>query len=63
MWYFIRSIDEVPTDCDLHLAVVDEYELHALVFPCCRLGNSWIDAKTRQPIEIRPTHWQEWPQN
>ena len=55
MWFFIGSIDEVPTDCDLHLAVADKHELHALVFPCRRLGNSWIDAKTRRPIEIRPT--------
>ena len=39
MWSFIGSIDEVPTDCDLHLAVVDEHELHALVFPCRRLGS------------------------
>jgi hypothetical protein len=61
MWKFIASISHVPTDRDLHLAVLNgDQELHALVFPCRRQGNLWIDATTRRPVEVHPTHWQEW---
>jgi hypothetical protein len=60
MWKFIGSISHVPTDRDLHLAVLDGDQVHALVFPCRRHGNTWIHATTRRLVEINPTHWQEW---
>jgi hypothetical protein len=60
MWHFIDSIETVPKDCDLVLAVLDHDGLHALEFPC-RLGQSrWIDIRTGRSIEVRPTHWREW---
>jgi hypothetical protein len=38
MWKFIGSISDVPTDRDLHLAVLDGDQVHALVFT---LSPSW----------------------
>jgi hypothetical protein len=62
MWHLVQSISDVPTDRDLRLAVMDRDDgmLHQLVFPCRRSGLSWINAKTRRLVEVRPTHWQEW---
>ncbi len=57
MW---QPINTAPFDCDLELAVVDSGEPHALVFPCRRVLNGWINALTRSRIEVRPTHWREW---
>ena len=60
MWTRINSPDNVPADRDVQLAVIDnEGTVHALVFPCRRVGNSWLNAKSRQ-VEVYPTHWQEW---
>jgi hypothetical protein len=39
MWHFIDSIEAIPKDRDLILAVLDHDGLHALEFPC-RLGES-----------------------
>lgn len=63
MWHHVGSVAEIPTERDLHLAVMDHDGMHELVFPCRRLGNSWVDAKTRRPVDVRPTHWREWPKN
>lgn len=60
MWSDVNFIDDVPTDCDLRLAVMDGEGMHELVFPCRRLGKTWVDAKNRRPVEVNPTHWQEW---
>ncbi len=49
-----------PFDRDLELAVVDGDGIHALVFPCRRVGNGWIASRTGRPIEAPPTHWREW---
>ena len=46
----------------LELAVVDKDEPHALVFPCRRIPGGWINAGTRRWIDVRPTHWREWPE-
>jgi hypothetical protein len=57
MWHFIVSFDAIPKDCDLILAVADENGVHVLE-PPCRCGEGcWIDAKTGQLIDVRPTHW------
>jgi hypothetical protein len=64
MWHKVNSLADVPTDHDLRLAVIDgSGAVHALVFPCRRVGNSWVDAKLRRAVEVYPTHWQEWMQN
>ncbi len=56
MWHRIGSIEEVPADRDVRLAVANVDGVHELVFPCRRRGKSWVDAKTRRPIEVNPTH-------
>ena len=60
MWRFISSIDAIPKDRDLMLAVVDHDGLHALVFPCRCGEGCWIDIRTGSVIEVIPTHWREW---
>jgi len=55
-----QPIDTAPFDHDLELAVLDEDGSHALAFACRRVWGGWIDANTRQQIEVRPTHWREW---
>src|SRR5215472_5335954 len=49
-----------PFDRQLELAVIDRRGTHALVFPCRRDPEGWIDAQTRRRIEVVPTHWREW---
>jgi len=61
MWQRIYSLSEIPADRDLHLAVLEGEEVHSLAFPCRRNGQSWVDARTRRPVEVYPTHWREWP--
>jgi hypothetical protein len=49
-----------PFDRDLEIAVLDRDEAHALVFPCRRVLGGWINAETRQRVDVLPTHWREW---
>jgi hypothetical protein len=49
-----------PFDRDLELAVVSLGEWHALVFPCRRVLDGWIDAETKKRVEVYPTHWRAW---
>jgi hypothetical protein len=51
-----------PFDYDLELAVIDWDGAHVLVFPCRRILGGWIDAETKERIDLRPTHWREWRQ-
>jgi hypothetical protein len=60
MWQRIGAIEDIPTDRDLRLAVRDSDDMHELIFPCRRHIYFWIDAKTRRPVEVSPTHWQIW---
>ncbi len=60
MWHRIGSVEKVPSDRDLRLAVKNGDGMHALEFPCRRRGASWVDAKTQRIVEVNPTHWQEW---
>jgi len=56
-----KPISSAPFDRDLELAVFDTGgEVHALVFPCRSVLSSWIDAETKQRIDVSPTHWREW---
>jgi hypothetical protein len=57
MW---QSISTAPFDRELELAVIDSEGEHALVFPCRRTSDGWIEAATKKRIEVRPTHWREW---
>jgi hypothetical protein len=61
MWHLINSIADIPDDRDVRLAVIDASgKVHALVFPCRRVGHSWVDTKLQRPVEVDPTHWQQW---
>jgi hypothetical protein len=49
-----------PFDCDLELAVIDKDGQHTLVFPCQRIQGGWINASTKERLDVRPTHWRPW---
>ena len=49
-----------PFDQPLELAVITDGDVHALVFPCRRVLRGWINAETKEPIQVRPTHWRGW---
>jgi hypothetical protein len=53
-------ITTAPFDRDLELAVVGCDGVHALVFPCRRILGGWMKAKTREKINVLPTHWKLW---
>jgi hypothetical protein len=57
MWQPIAS---APFDCDLELAVIDGDGPHALVFACRRILGGWMKAKTRERLDVHPTHWRPW---
>jgi len=57
MWQPIAS---APFDRDLELAVIDQNDVHALVFPCRRVDHAWIKAHGERLIEVHPTHWRTW---
>lgn len=55
-----QTVVSAPFDRDLELAVIDCGEAHALVFPCRRILNGWINAETKVRLDLYPTHWREW---
>ena len=55
-----NPIITAPFDRDLELAVLDYDGAHALVFPCRRILNGWINPETNRPIDVHPTHWRDW---
>lgn len=57
MW---ENISTAPFDSDLELAVLDTDGPHALVFPCRRILNGWMNAETKERLDVRPTHWRRW---
>jgi hypothetical protein len=60
MW---QPASTAPFDRDLELAVIDQDGEHVLVFPCRRILGGWMNALTRQRINVRPTHWRDWRDN
>ena len=56
-----QPISTAAFDRDLEVAVFDTAgETHALVFPCRHILGGWINAETKQRIDVHPTHWREW---
>jgi hypothetical protein len=55
-----ESIATAPFDRELELAVIDKDGPHALAFACRRIAGGWTNAKSKQQIDVRPTHWREW---
>lgn len=49
-----------PFDREIELAVIDEHGEHALIFACRRVADGWIRGKTRERLDVYPTHWREW---
>jgi hypothetical protein len=56
-------ISIAPSDGDLEVCVIDRRGAHALVFPCRKHGNEWVDASTQEHVEIQPTHWRRWSED
>ena len=57
-----QPIDTAPFDVDLELSVIGYDGAHSLVFPCRRILRGWLNAKTKMPVTVYPTHWREWQQ-
>ena len=57
-----RPASTAPFDSDLELAVLDWEGSHALIFPCRRIIGGWLDAETKEQIDVEPTHWRSWGQ-
>ena len=55
-----HPIANAPFDRDLHLSVIENDQVHALVFPCRRTQYGWKHAATGEHLPIDPTHWREW---
>jgi hypothetical protein len=53
-------IDTAPFETDLQLSVIENGEVHSLVFPCRRTEDGWSHGWTQQPVPVRPTHWRSW---
>jgi hypothetical protein len=56
-----KPIREAPDDRDVQLATMVGGAPSALAFACRRENRTWVNAATRKPIYIRPSHWREWP--
>lgn len=56
-----NPIATAPFDRDLQLSVIERDEVHALAFACRREPRGWINALTRTPVVVDPTHWRQWP--
>jgi len=57
MW---KDISSAPRDRIIRLAVIDSEGLHALIVPCRRIGDGWVNAQNGVRVDVRPTHWREW---
>jgi hypothetical protein len=57
MWQHIAT---APFDSNLEIAVIDGDGPHALVFPCRRILGGWMNAETKERLEVHPTHWRRW---
>ncbi|MCB5204085.1 hypothetical protein LH464_16575 [Neorhizobium sp. T786] len=57
MW---QPIAEAPIAQDIELAVIDGGGVHALIFPCKKSSNGWVNAKTGELLDVHPTHWRIW---
>jgi hypothetical protein len=56
-----RPIASAPFDQELELSVIEEDEVHVLLFPCRRTARGWVNASIKTAVPVRPTHWRPWP--
>ena len=54
-----RRAAVAPFDRDLELAVIGARGICPISFPCRRILTGWVSAKTREPLDVNPTHWRE----
>lgn len=57
MW---QAIAVTPPDLDIEVAVIDREGAHAVIIPCRRACDGWIDAASHRYLDIHPTHWRPW---
>ena len=55
-----QPIATAPFEAELELSVIENGEVHSLVFPCQRSGEGWSDAHTSRIVPIHPSHWRYW---
>jgi hypothetical protein len=55
-----QPVSTAPFDRDLELAVINYGGTHALAFPCRSILGGWVNAETRKPVTVYPTHWRDW---
>jgi hypothetical protein len=55
-----EPISTAPFDCELELSDLGRDGPHALAFPCSRILGGWINAETKERIDIHPSHWRLW---
>ena len=56
-----KPIIQAPFERDLELAVIDPNgTIRVVNFPCRRMFDGWLDAKTNKWVDLHPTHWREW---
>ena len=55
-----RLVVEAPFEQDIELAVIDDEGIHTLVFPCQRVPGGWVNALTREIVDVHPSHWRAW---
>jgi hypothetical protein len=55
-----QPIETAPFGRELHLSVIEDTEVHALVFPCWRTGEGWFNCQTNKAVPLHPTHWRAW---
>ncbi|WP_275945328.1 MULTISPECIES: hypothetical protein [unclassified Bradyrhizobium] len=41
--------------------MIEGNTIHRVVFPCRRIFDGWIKAKTGERVAVQPTHWRIWP--
>ena len=55
-----EPISRAPSDFELELAILNGDGPRSLPFPCRRVLDGWINARTERRIDIAPTHWRRW---
>ena len=55
-----HDVGSAPSNRDLEVAVIDREGIHPLLRPCRRFAGEWIEAASKRPLDIHPTHWRHW---
>jgi hypothetical protein len=55
-----EPIDTAPFGQNLEICVIEQGEVHALIFPCRRVDGGWSSADTEERVIVHPTHWRYW---